>query len=180
MIKIVYQNDRHYGHHKHGVQLRWSWIINVPEGYVEVPWGYGDALGGYTESSDLELLRQREAKQRQKDNFVIRIPIWPTWGSFINCVQYFHQHCGAPSFYPSRWSLCWPSAICDDHLCTRASRGILPIQSFSSIQAVCYKQNASITFKIASLAKITMLWKLVLKIFLIFMNIYFGIIRGCL
>ena len=37
--------------------------------------GYGDALGVYTESSDLELLRQREAKQRQKDNFVIRIPI---------------------------------------------------------------------------------------------------------
>ena len=177
MIKIVYQNDRHYGHHKHGIQLRWSWIINVPGGYVEVPWGYGDALGGYTESSDLELLRQRKAKQRQKDNFVIRIPIWPTWGSFINCVQYFHQHCGAPSFYPPRWSLCWPSAIGDDHLCTR---GLLPIQSFSSIQAVCYKQNASLTFKIASLAKITMLWKLVLKIFLIFMNIYFGIIRGCL
>ena len=152
MIKIVDQNDRHYGHHKHGVQLRWSWIINVPGGYVEVPWGYGDALGGYTESSDLELLRQRKAKQRQKDNFVIRIPIWPTWGSFINCVQYFHQHCGAPSFYPPRWSLCWPSAICDDHLCTRS---LLPIQSFSSIQAVCCKQNASITFKIASLAKIT-------------------------
>ena len=155
MIKIVYQNDRHYGHHKHSVQLRWSWIINVPGGYFEVPWGYGDALGGYTESSVLELLRQRKAKQRQKDNFVIRIPIWPTWGTFINCVQYFHQHCGAPSFYPPRWSLCWPSAICDDHLCTR---GILPIQSFSSIQAVCYKQKASITFKIASLAKITMLW----------------------
>ena len=68
MIKIVDQHDRHYGHHKHGVQLRWSWIINVPGGYVEVPWGYGDALGGYTESSDLELLRQRKAKQRQKDN----------------------------------------------------------------------------------------------------------------
>ena len=142
MIKIVDQNDRHYGHHKHGVQLRWSWIINVPGGYVEVQWGYGDALRGYTESSDLELLRQRKAKQRQKDNFVIRIPIWPTWGSFINCVQYFHQHCGAPSIYPPRWSLYRPSAICDDHLCTR---GLLPIQSFSSIQAVCYKQNASIT-----------------------------------
>ena len=69
MIKIVDQHDRHNGHHKHGVQLRWSWIINVPGGYVEVPWGYGDALGGYTESSVLELLGQRKAKQRQKDNF---------------------------------------------------------------------------------------------------------------
>ena len=68
MIKIVDQHDRHNGHHKHGVQLRWSWIINVPGGYVEVPWGYGDALGGYTESSVLELLGQRKAKQRQKDN----------------------------------------------------------------------------------------------------------------
>ena len=164
MIKIVDQHDRHNGHHKHGVQLRWSWIINVPGGYVEVPWGYGDALGGYTESSVLELLGQRKAKQRQKDNFAdltnLAHLLSIASNIFINIVA-------ALLF------------ILQDDLCTdhRLSVMIICVLHASCQYRASRPSKLSATnrtppsLKIASLAKIIMLWRLVLKIFLIFIKI---------